>query len=76
MRAEHPVRDVDVVDVLLDDVIAGEPGEVEPVADLPLRVGPLGLARARPEAALVPEDLAADMTSPMAPSWMRSIVAR
>ena len=36
MRAQHPVGDVDVVDVLLDDVVAREPGEVQPVADLPL----------------------------------------
>src|ERR1035437_6136232 len=32
--AFDPVTDVDVVDVLLDDVIAGKPGEIIPVADL------------------------------------------
>ena len=31
MRAFEPVDDVDVVDVLLDDVVAAEPGEVVPV---------------------------------------------
>src|ERR1051326_6901132 len=55
MRAERPVRHVDVVDVLLDDVVAREPGEVEPVPDLPLDVRPGGLARPHPQAALVPE---------------------
>src|SRR5690349_9652271 len=35
-----PVDDVDVMDMLFDDVIAGEPGEIEPVAQLPFHVGP------------------------------------
>ena len=56
MRAERPVRHVDVVDVLLDDVVAREPGEVEPVPDLPLDVRPGGLARLHPQPALVPVD--------------------
>jgi hypothetical protein len=54
MRAHRPVDDVDVVHVLFDDVIAGEPGEVEPVAQLPLDVAPLGLTILLPEKSLVP----------------------
>jgi hypothetical protein len=48
------------VDVLLDIVIAGEPGEVVPVADLPLGVGPLGLAVDDPDLAAVPVALGVD----------------
>lgn len=33
-----PEADVDVVDVLFDDVVTGEPGEVEPVFELPFHV--------------------------------------
>ena len=58
--AEGPEPDVDVVDVLLDDVVAREPGEVEPVTHLPVEVGPAVLSAAVPEAALLPEDLGAD----------------
>ena len=36
MALGDPVADVEVVDVLLDDVVAAEPGEVVPVADLVL----------------------------------------
>ena len=40
-RAAHgPIDDIEVVNVLLDDVIAGEPGEEQPVANLPFHVGP------------------------------------
>ena len=39
-----PGRLVQAVDVLLDVEIAGEPGEVVPVAELVLHVAPLGLA--------------------------------
>ena len=49
-----PVHDVEIVDVLLDDVIAGEPGEVVPVADLPLDVAPPRLAVDDPDFAAVP----------------------
>ncbi len=38
--AEGPVHDVEVVDVLLDDVVARGPAREEPVADLPLHVRP------------------------------------
>ncbi len=40
--------------MLLDDVVAREPGVVEPVAHLPLDVAPARLARLAPERALVP----------------------
>ena len=40
--------------MLLDDVVARQPGEVEPVAHLPLEVAPARLARLVPERALVP----------------------
>ena len=59
MGTEGPAGDVEVVDVLLDDVVAAEPDEVEPVADLLLDVGPAGLALVGPDGALIPVDLAA-----------------
>src|SRR5262249_13006080 len=34
---QRPVDHVEVMDVLLDDVVAGQPGEVEPVAQLPFQ---------------------------------------
>src|SRR5207249_1091023 len=37
--AQGPVDDVEVVDVLLADVVARQPGEVEPVAHLPFDIG-------------------------------------
>ena len=42
----RPVDDVYVVNMLLCDVIAGEPGEVEPVAHLVFEVGPVLLSSA------------------------------
>ena len=51
-----PVADVDVVDVLLDDVVAAEPVEVVPVAHLVLHLGHLLLALAHPDALGVPVD--------------------
>ena len=59
MPAHDPVGHVEVVDVLLDDVVARKPAEVEPVANLPLGVGPVRLPGGIPEPTLVPEDLAA-----------------
>ncbi len=43
------------MDVLLDDVVAGEPVPVDPVADHPLHVGPAVLPRAIPQGALISE---------------------
>src|SRR5207248_774632 len=51
---ERPVHDVDVVDVLLKDLVAAKPGEIVPVADLPLQIGPPLLTRLEPGAELVP----------------------
>ena len=59
-RAHRPVDDVDVVDVLLDDVVAREPGEVEPVAALPLHLAHAGRALLHPQVALVPVALRRD----------------
>ena len=39
MHPDDPVSDVQIVDVLLDDVVAAEPVEVIPVADLVLHFG-------------------------------------
>src|SRR5262249_43633678 len=58
--AHDPVDDVEIVDVLLDNVIAGQPIEVEPVAHHPLHIGPVGLALLDPELFLAPVTLAAD----------------
>src|SRR4051794_24300252 len=38
MGVHDPVRDVDVVDVLLADVVAAQPDVMIPVADLPLEI--------------------------------------
>src|SRR5262249_34288791 len=60
MRLHGPVDDVNVVDVLLDDVVAAQPSEVVPVAHLVLEVLPLLLARIGPQNALVPVTVPAD----------------
>ena len=44
---------VEAVNVLLDDVIARQPGEIEPVAQLPFHVAPVRLARLVPQCARV-----------------------
>ena len=48
---ECPGHFIERVDGLFDDVVAGEPGEIEPVADLPFHIGPFGLAGFHPECA-------------------------
>ena len=58
--AEGPVHDVDVVDVLFDDVVAREPGEIQPVPALPFHLGHGRRLLDDPEVALVPIALAAD----------------
>ena len=58
--ADGPAGHVKVVHVLLDDVVAAEPEEVIPVADLVLGVAPAGLALACPDGAPIPVHLAAD----------------
>jgi hypothetical protein len=42
------------MDVLLDDVIAAQPGEVEPVSHLPFEVSPFSLTVFLPQPALIP----------------------
>ena len=49
----HPGAGVEHVDVLLDVEVAGEPGEVVPVAHLVRHVGPVGLPGLVPSAAAV-----------------------
>ena len=53
IAVHHPGDLVEAVDVLLGDVVAGEPVEVEPVADLVLHVAPVLLAALVPQAARV-----------------------
>ncbi len=52
--AQRPVDNVQVMDVLFANVIAGKPGEVEPVANLPFEVGHLRGSGGVPKTALVP----------------------
>ena len=59
MVALDPVADVDVVDVLLDDVVAAEPDEVVPVADLVDHFGHFRFPIAEPDSAAVPVAAAA-----------------
>ena len=62
VAALEPVDDVQVVDVLLDDVVAAEPGEVVPVAHLVLHFAQLAAvlcsssARVDPRGRAVPID--------------------
>jgi len=44
-----PGHFVETMHVLLDDVIARKPGEVEPVAELPFHVAPVGFSRLAPQ---------------------------
>ena len=73
MAPDRPVDHVEVVHVLLDDVVAGEPGEVEPVAALPLHVGHAGLCAASPTGRPGSSSTAPRRSSPISPSWMRFI---
>ena len=68
MRAQDPVGDVDVVHVLLDDVIAREPGEVQPVADLPFGVASTRVASRRLQRPPWFQKTWPLITSPIAPS--------
>ena len=55
---DGPAGHVEVVNVLLDDVVAAEPDEVVPVAHLVLGVAPARLALVGPDRSLVPVDAA------------------
>ena len=61
--------------MLFADVVAGQPGEVEPVADLPFDIGLVRLRGGVPETALVPIAVALVMV-PMSPWWIRCIDSR
>ncbi len=70
MRPLDPVADINVMAVLLDNVIAGKPGEIIPVANLVMH---FGFARhtldAVPRASIpITRNI---WMSPTAPSWMR-----
>ena len=73
--ADGPAGDVEVVDVLLDDVVAAEPDEVVPVAELVLGVAPARLALVGPDGPLVPVDAGRAVMSPIAPSWIRFMLS-
>src|SRR5262249_19808477 len=49
--AHHPAHLVQAVDVLLDVEVAGQPGEIQPIPQLPLHVAPALLARPVPQRA-------------------------
>ena len=74
-RLDGPVDHVDVVDVLLDDVVAAEPGEVVPVAHLVLQVGPSRLRDRAARGCPGSSSSWPPTISPIAPSWMRFIVS-
>src|SRR5205085_537232 len=54
VSARDPVHDVEVMHVLLDDMVARQPGEIVPVADLPFQIAPARLAVDDPDLATVP----------------------
>src|SRR6202158_3507882 len=56
VRTNGPIRHIQVMDMLLDDVITTEPGEVVPVAQLPLHISPAFLLRINPDGSLIPVD--------------------
>ena len=49
MRVHHPIHEIDVVEVLLDNLIAADPDERVPIAVLPFHIPPLRIARIRVE---------------------------
>src|SRR5437762_11191979 len=59
VRPQGPVGQVEIVDMLLDDMIAANPGEVIPVAELILHIRLPGLAGFHPDAALIPVNASA-----------------
>ena len=74
MGTDGPVDDIQVVDVLLDDMVARQPGVEQPVTDLPLHVRPFLClvahpvchSRLNPESAHVPVALSGDDVSDIA----------
>ena len=53
VAADDPGTDVKVVDMLFDIEVTAQPGEVVPIAHLPMHVGPFRLARFVPDAASI-----------------------
>ena len=51
---EHPVDDVEIVDVLFDNMVSGKPGKIIPIAELPFHVRPAGLTFDHPDDAAIP----------------------
>ena len=76
MGAQRPAGDVEVVHVLLDDVVAAEPEEVVPVADLVLGVAPARLAACAPRCRPGSSRRGPVIRSPIAPSWIRFMLSR
>src|SRR5262249_1960215 len=51
MGAKHPVKDIEIVHVLFDDVVAAQPAEVVPVVDLVVEVRHPSPPRTEPDVA-------------------------
>ena len=54
MCSEEPVRNIEVVNMLFDDMVARKPCPVDPVADHPFHFAPCRIIVAMPEFAAVP----------------------
>ena len=67
MISHRPAHHIELVDMLLNDVIAREPRVVEPVADLVLDIRTLRVGLDIPEASHVPVDAAGDDAADVAP---------
>ena len=69
MASNRPVDGIQIVHMLFNDVITTEPGEVQPVSQLPLHVCPFGLAIPFPESAHVPVAAGGDRLADLAASY-------
>src|ERR1700686_892936 len=47
MGSHYPVDEIDVMEMLLDDLVAANPDKGVPIAVLPFHIAPLGIARVR-----------------------------
>jgi hypothetical protein len=54
MPANNPVHDVEIVNVLLDNMVSPQPGEIIPIAELPLHIGPVRLPFDHPNLPTIP----------------------
>jgi len=75
MSLGDPIADVDVMHMLFDDVIAGQPCEVIPIVNLVLHFRLIRF-RGRTQMAPVLKYSRMNCRSPMAPSWMRRMISR